>query len=244
MVYVCSNQRDNACKLTMKTQQPRLLRLIVLLGLCSSWVAVICAQPAPRIVDIQRLSNREIALTLSTPTNLNHRIEVSPDLPAWNALVTLPASTAASLQYTDSAAPFLDSRFYRAVQLAGTTAFTGDHLATTNSDAVIHPLFHASLVVQWDGKTIYCDPAADSTYQSTYQGLPKADLILVTHSHSDHFSTTQIDAVRGSNAVIVAPQAVYNSLTTAQKAIARVLTNGASTSLLSLNVDAIPAFNS
>jgi L-ascorbate metabolism protein UlaG (beta-lactamase superfamily) len=216
----------------------------MLVGIWPGWLAVTHAQPAPQFTGVQLLANKEMALTLSTPTNRNYRIETAPGLPIWNALVTLPASSATSLQYTDSAAPYLDARFYRAVQLTVTNAFTGDHLATTNGDAIIHALFHASFVVQWNGKVIYCDPATDPAYLSTYQGLPKADLVLVTHSHSDHLSTTQIDAVRGTNAVIVAPQAVYGSLTAAQKAIASVLPSGTSTNLVGLTIDAIPAYNS
>jgi hypothetical protein len=86
---------------------------------------------------------------------------------------------------------------------------------------------------------IYCDPD-DS---ATYTGLAKADLILVTHSHSDHFSATTIDAVRGPNAVIIAPQDVYNQLTVPQRAITRVLGYGNSTNLLGLTVEAVPAYN-
>ena len=74
--------------------------------------------------------------------------------------------------------------------------------------------------------------------------MPKADLILVSHSHGDHFSSAKIDAIRGTNALIIVPQAVYNSLTVTQKAIAIVLTNGTSTNVLGLNVQAIPAYNS
>jgi L-ascorbate metabolism protein UlaG (beta-lactamase superfamily) len=43
--------------------------------------------------------------------------------------------------------------------------------------------------------------------------------------------------------VIVVPQAVYNSLTTVQKTLAVILTNGASTNLLGLTVQAVPAYN-
>ena len=35
---------------------------------------------------------------------------------------------------------------------------SGDHIATAKGDMVIHPVNHASLVMQWDGKTVYIDP--------------------------------------------------------------------------------------
>src|SRR5207237_1904748 len=108
----------------------------------------------------------------------------------------------------------------------GSNIFTGDHLVTTNGDVVIHPLVHASFVMSWNGKTVYSDPTNGA---AAFPGLPRADLILVTHSHADHFNTATLEAVRGSNAIIIAPQTVYNSLTTAQKAIAIVLGYGGST---------------
>ena len=213
---------------------------ITRLGLIPAWLgfaAWLTAQETSQFTFIRTLTNKEIWLRLSAPTGLNYRIDVSSDLPSWNSLVTLPAT---SLQHTDSAAPYFSQRYYRAEQLSATNAFAGDHVVTANGEVVIRPLNHATFVMKWQEKMIYNDPVSAA---GPFTGLPKADLILVSHSHSDHFSTTTIDAVRGSNAVIVAPQAVYNSLTTAQKNIAIVLANGDSTSVLGLNIEAVPAYN-
>ncbi|MCS7336640.1 MAG: MBL fold metallo-hydrolase, partial [Verrucomicrobiae bacterium] len=87
---------------------------------------------------------------------------------------------------------------------------------------------------------VYNDPASGISYT----GLPKADLILLSHTHSDHFSTATIEDVRTTNTVIIASQAVYNSLTAAQKPLAVVLGYGQSTNVLGLNVQAVPAYNS
>ena len=76
-----------------------------------------------------------------------------------------------------------------------------------------------------------------------YQGFPRADLILVTHDHGDHYSSSTIAAIKGSNATILAPRAVYQALPAALKPLTQVLTNGASTNLLDLTVEAIPAYN-
>ena len=147
-----------------------------------------------------------------------------------------------TLQHTDAAAPYQASRAYRALQLPGTTNFTGDHLATTNGDVIFHPIGHASLVMTWNGKTIHCDPTNGA---AAYQTFPRPDLILVTHDHGDHFSSTTLDAVRGPNTILVVPGFIYsNSLSAAQKAIAVMLPNGASASLLGLTVEAVPAYNS
>ena len=86
---------------------------------------------------------------------------------------------------------------------------------------------------------IYNNPAPPATYT----GLPKADLILVTHDHGDHFNTAAIDAVRGPGAVIIATKTVYNGLSVAQKNIVIVLTNGVVTNVMGLTVEAMPAYN-
>lgn len=199
------------------------------------------AQDGPRITGIQRLPNREIQLNLSATTGADYRLDASSDLVNWVSLITLRSLGVD--QHTDSGAPYLNARFYRAVPVTGAPPLSGDHLPTANGDLVIHPLFHASLVLSWNGKTIYNDPDDDSAFQARYQGLPPADLILVSHSHGDHFSSAKIEAVRAPNAVIIAPQAVYNGLTAAQKALTIVLANGKATNVLGLTVDAIPAYN-
>ncbi len=227
----------------MKTRSRHFLAGIFLFTCCAGCLVWLRAQQSPQFTAIRRLTNSEIALTLSAPTGLNYRIDAATNPPAWEGLVTLPTNTTTTLQHTDSAAPYFNTRYYRAVQLAETNVFTGDHLATTNGELIIHPLFHATFVMNWNGTIIYNDPADDAALQSRYLGLPKADLILVSHSHSDHFSASRINSVRGANAVIVAPQAVYNGLSAAQKAITIVLTNGASTKVLGLTIDAIPAYN-
>ena len=211
-----------------------------------SWVAcwlgfagLLTGQVNPGFTAIQTLTNREIALRLSGTPGLNYRIDASTNFPSWSPLVTLTGVTV-TLQHTDTAAPYLSSRFYRAEQLSGTNVLTGDHLMTDNGDVVIHPIGHASFVLGWQGKMIYNDP---TNGPAAYAGFPRADLILVSHTHGDHFSASTIDAVRSSNAVIIAPLAVYNSLSAAQKALTIVLTNGASTNVLGLLVEAVPAYN-
>jgi L-ascorbate metabolism protein UlaG (beta-lactamase superfamily) len=87
---------------------------------------------------------------------------------------------------------------------------------------------------------IYADPDNGISYS----GLPKASLILVTHSHSDHLDVPTIEAVRGPGCVIIASQDVYSQLNTAQKALTTVLRYGDSTNLLGLSVEAVPAYNS
>jgi L-ascorbate metabolism protein UlaG (beta-lactamase superfamily) len=186
---------------------------------------------------IQRLTNQEMRLEFSAPSGLNYRIESSTNLPQWNSLLTILSS--GLNQYTDSAAPYFQSRYYRAQQLTGTNILTGDHLVTDEGDVIIHPINHASFVMSWNGKMIYNDPVV----AARFTGLSRADLVLISHAHGDHFDTAAISAVKNSNAVIIAPSIVYNGLPSNLRSNTIVMANGTSTNVLGLSVAAVPAYN-
>ena len=61
-------------------------------------------------------------------------------------------------RHLDTGAVYQERRFFRAVEVAAAGTLTGDHLATSRGDVVIHPINHATLVVGWNGRTIYVDP--------------------------------------------------------------------------------------
>jgi hypothetical protein len=52
-------------------------------------------------------------------------------------------------------------------------ALSGDQIATSNGVLVIHPVNHATFLLQWKGKTIYVDPVGGG---KLFAELPKADL--------------------------------------------------------------------
>ena len=216
---------------------------LILIGALAALLpgADVSAQESPSSPSIQPLPNLEMLLQLSGESGAHYRIETSASLPAWDALVTLK-STGLD-EHTDSAAPYHAARFYRAASLTGSNILTGDHLPTPQGDVLIHPLFHASVVLGWEGRTIYIDPDDDAAYAATYLGLPKADLLLVSHSHGDHFSASRIQTVRATNAVIIAPQDVYDSLSAALRSLTIVLTNGATAEVTGLTIEAVPAYN-
>ncbi|MCS7179818.1 MAG: MBL fold metallo-hydrolase, partial [bacterium] len=60
-------------------------------------------------------------------------------------------------------------------------------------------LGHASILITIGGKNIYVDP------WKLIKDLPKADLILITHSHYDHFSPDDINKVIKNDSVIIGP---------------------------------------
>lgn len=218
----------------MKTQLIRNALAAALIASTSLW-----AQSNFQFTEIRPLTNKEIALTLSASNGANYRIETTTNFSTWPALVTLPG-TNFSIFHTDSAAPYLAQRFYRGQKLDDPNELTGDHLNTTNGDVIIHPINHASFVMSWQGKMIYNDPVGGS---ARYANFPRADLILIGHAHTDHFDNTTLNGVTNLTTRIIAPSVVYNGMTTPLKAITTVLTNGGSTNLLGLHIDAIPAYN-
>lgn len=59
---------------------------------------------------------------------------------------------------------------------------------------------HASIAIEYRGLHIYVDPVAQN---ADYEALPKADIILVTHSHYDHFDMAAIDLLRKESTAIL-----------------------------------------
>lgn len=192
-----------------------------------------------RFSSIKRQTNGDVLLQLTAPTGVNYRLEASTNLLSWQPLLIFRG--AASNPQTDAAAAYFPSRNYRAVEVTNTDILTGDHLLTDDGELVIHPVNHASFVMRWKNLTIYNDPVGGAT---PYGGLARADLILVSHVHGDHFDTATLTAVKQTGSIIIAPAAVYSSLSTALKALTIPLSNGAQTNVLGLKVEAIPAYNS
>ena len=71
----------------------------------------------------------------------------------------------------------------------------------------ITPVMHASVLIQAGGKNIYIDPA-----QGSFEGLPPADLVLITDIHGDHMSQPMIDKVKQAGTVVWGPKAVSEKI--------------------------------
>ena len=134
--------------------------------------------------------------------------------------------------------------FYTGVAMS---ASQDDTITTQNGELEIHAIHHASLMLTWNGKHVLVDPApvdakgADPTVG--YTDLPKPDVIVVTHSHGDHFNIPIIEAVAGASTAIVAPQEVYDALPADLKAKTKVMKNGDSGVVDAIPVEAVPAYN-
>src|SRR5215217_9734092 len=112
-------------------------------------------------------------------------------------------------------------------------------IATSEGDLVIHPIEHASLVLEWGDKVIYVDPVGGA---ALYQGLPAPTAILVTHGHGDHFDVPTLEAIAGS-APILTSQEVFDKLPESLKANATAVANGGSGDLKGIAAAATTAHN-
>ncbi len=120
------------------------------------------------------------------------------------------------------------------------TPLTGDHFTTQEGDLIIHPVNHASLIMSWQGQTIYVDPVGGA---QRYDGLPRPDLILLTDIHGDHLHAATLTGVAGPKTALVAPQAVVDLLPGNLRERATVMANGQTKTILKINIDALPMYN-
>ncbi|MBP3741265.1 MAG: MBL fold metallo-hydrolase [Bacteroidales bacterium] len=76
-----------------------------------------------------------------------------------------------------------------------TTTVETDVFATQTDGGLvkIHALLHASICIEHDGRVIYVDPVTQLRGRTVdYSAIPKADIILVTHEHPDHYDTAAL----------------------------------------------------
>ncbi len=121
---------------------------------------------------------------------------------------------------------------------------SGDRIATDNGALLIHPVSHATLVMQWNGKTVYVDPVGGV---KPFADLPKPDLVLVTHMHGDHFDPATLEALVPAErrTIVVVPKTVAEKIPESLRAktTVRILTNGEKTEVEGIAVEAVPAYN-
>ena len=110
-----------------------------------------------------------------------------------------------------------------------------DVFQTSAGELKITFVGHASVFFTFGGKVIHVDP-----YSSVgdYTQLPKADVILITHEHGDHFDLKALNAVRTPETIVVLTRVCAKEL---QDGI--ILDNGDTTILGGVRIDAIPAYN-
>ncbi len=106
--------------------------------------------------------------------------------------------------------------------------------STSAGPVKITPLNHASTLLEAGGKVIYLDPAKPAKLE----GLPKADLILITDIHPDHMDPASLSVVAQPATEILASPAVVATVKTAKP-----ISNGETRNWQGWTIEAIPAYN-
>ncbi len=105
---------------------------------------------------------------------------------------------------------------------------------TSAGPVKITPLYHASTMIEAGGKVIYVDPAKPAKLA----GLPKADLILITHIHSDHMDPSSIAETSKTSTELIASPSVVETVKNAEP-----ITNGETKTWQGWTIAAVPAYN-
>jgi len=115
------------------------------------------------------------------------------------------------------------------------TQFPSDTIETNDGPLTIYFIGHATIMMRYKNLVIHVDPVSE---YADYKKMPKADLILVTHEHHDHFDAQAIAAVTKKGTAVVLNNAARNLLKSGQ-----ALEQGDSAMIHGIKIKAIPAYN-
>lgn len=109
-----------------------------------------------------------------------------------------------------------------------------DTFRTKSGPVKLTVIRHASLMLEAGGQVVHVDPWS----QGNYDGLPPADLILLTDIHGDHLDPKALARVKKASTVIIAPPAAAETVKDAT-----VLRNGESKTVGKWKIEAVPMYN-
>jgi len=114
-------------------------------------------------------------------------------------------------------------------------ALREDVIHTSAGDLTITFVGHGSIVFRHGGKVIHVDPVGA---EGDYSRMPKADLILVTHEHTDHLDPAAVQLLRKDGTQVVVSRSCEGRIRGAL-----VMQNGESREVEGIRVEAVPAYN-
>lgn len=110
-----------------------------------------------------------------------------------------------------------------------------DIFSTSKGPLKITFFGHASLMLEWAGQLIQVDPVSQF---ADFSQLPKADLILVTHDHYDHFDPKAINLLSHEKTLVILTQKCSLKFTGG-----KIMTNGETIKFKDITIEAVPAYN-
>jgi len=113
--------------------------------------------------------------------------------------------------------------------------YTTDIIKSSGEDLKITFLGHGTLMFTFGSMVIHVDPVSD---MADYTNLPKADIILVTHEHFDHFEPKTIEMLRKDGTALVGNEPCAHQIDNCI-----VMKNGDVKTIEGLEIEAVPAYN-
>ena len=113
--------------------------------------------------------------------------------------------------------------------------FETDVIKTSAGDLEITFIGHGTLIFTFGGKVIHVDPYGQ---MADYAKLPKADLILITHEHRDHFDPKALSLIRTEKTTIILTHTLAKQM---EGGI--VMNNGDVRSVEGVKIEAVAAYN-
>lgn len=113
-------------------------------------------------------------------------------------------------------------------------------IASTQGNVVVHPIEHATFVLQTAALRIAVDPVGGADRD---EALRDVSLVLVTDIHGDHFDADTIKTLVDRGASVVVPAAVAERMPEGLRSSARVLANGEKATVAGVSIEAVPMYN-
>jgi L-ascorbate metabolism protein UlaG (beta-lactamase superfamily) len=110
-----------------------------------------------------------------------------------------------------------------------------DTFKTSQGDLTITFIGHATLMFSFGDITLHVDPWSRL---ADYGKLPKADIVLITHEHLDHFDPEALKKVSTKETTVI-----MNEGCKKQRAAGIVMKNGDIKAISGITVEAVPAYN-
>ncbi|MBN2273810.1 MAG: MBL fold metallo-hydrolase [Bacteroidales bacterium] len=116
--------------------------------------------------------------------------------------------------------------------------FGRDTISTGQGDMVITFIGHASLMFQFNGLVIHVDPVSQ---EADYSLFPKADIIIITHEHFDHFDHEALQKIMKEDTKVYLTRKCIEGSGDLGNAV--VMKNGDTQETSGITIEAVPAYN-
>ncbi len=115
-----------------------------------------------------------------------------------------------------------------------------EEITTTAGTLTVTPVLHSTMVMAFNGKTIFVDPYGGVL---KFAGFGNPDLILITDIHGDHLNKDTLNALKTDNTTFIVPRAVQKKMEGINAREVLVLENGATRTWSGIGIEALPMYN-